>query len=98
LRARSRMSRKLRTRSDSVGGDFRLGGFIVLELAEAGVGPGGGLEHLFLLEHLGGVLESFVLQQPLHQFAARVFSRIIGSGGGTRQQHLALDVNQQRAV
>ena len=34
---------------DRIGGDFGLGAGIVLEFAEAGVAPGGGLEHLLLL-------------------------------------------------
>ena len=37
-----------------------------------------------------------MLQQPLDQFAARIFGGIVGTGGRARQQHLALDVNEQR--
>ena len=38
-----------------------------------------------------------MLQQPLHQLAAGVFGRLFGPSGSPRQQHLALDVNQQRS-
>ena len=81
---------------DGVGGDLRLGGDVVLEFADAGIGPGGGLEHLLLLQHLGGVLEALVLQQALDQFAARILGGVFRADGRARQQHLALDVDEQR--
>ena len=96
LRARSRMSRKMRTRSTVSAAISGSAALIVLELAQAGIGPGGGLEHLLLLQHLGGVLEALMLQQPLDQLAARVLGGLFGAGGGARQQHLALDVDEQR--
>ncbi len=49
-----------------------------------------------MLQHLRRVLEALVLQQPLHQFAPRIFRSIFGPRGRARQQHLALDVDQQR--
>ncbi len=81
---------------DSVGGDLGLRRDVILEFADAGVGPRRRFEHLLLLQHLRGVLEALVLQQPLDQFAARIFGGVVGAGGHARQQHLALDVNQQR--
>ena len=96
LRARSRMSRKMRTRS-------------VVSAAISGSAPSswrnsrmpglvqrGGFEHLLFLEHLGGVFEALVLEEALDQFAARVFGLLLGPGGRARQQHLALDVDEQR--
>ena len=57
-----------------VGGNLRLRARVFAELAHAGIGPRGGLEHLLLMQHLRGVLEALVLQQPLHQLAPRIFS------------------------
>jgi hypothetical protein len=83
---------------DGVGGDLRLGAGIVLELAEAGVGPGGGFEHLLLLQHLGGVLEALVLQQPLDQLAARIFGGSSGPEGARGSSILLLMWMSSEAV
>ena len=61
-----------------------------------GIGPGGGFEHLLLLQHLGGVLEALVFQQALDQLAAGVFGGILRPRRRARQQHLALDVDEER--
>ena len=51
----------------------------------------------FCVEHLGGVLEALVLEQALDEFAARIFGFALATlGGRARQQHLALDVDEQR--
>ncbi len=79
-----------------VGGDLRLGAGIFLKLADAGIGPRGGFEHLLFMQHLRGVFEALVLEQTLDQLAARIFGGVVGPGGSARQQHLALDVDEQR--
>ncbi len=37
-----------------------------------------------------------MLKQTLDQLAARIFGGIVGPGGGAGQEHLALDVDEQR--
>ncbi len=69
---------------------------IFLELANARIAPRGGFEHLLFEQHLRGVLEALVLEQPLDQFAARIFGGVVGPGGRARQEHFALDVDEQR--
>ena len=64
-------------RTDGVGGNLRLGAGVVLKLAQAGIGPCGGFEHLLLLQHLGGVFEALVLEKPLDKLAARVLGGIV---------------------
>ena len=81
---------------DGVGGDFRFGCGIILEFANAVFGPGGGLKHLLLLKHLGGILEALVFEETRDEFAARVFGGIVGPGGCAREEHLALDVDEKR--
>ncbi len=93
LRARSRISEDAH-QVHGVGGNLRLGGLVVLELAESGVGPGGGFQHLLLLQHLGCVFEALMLQQPLHQLPPGILGRLFRSGIRARQQHPALDVDQ----
>ena len=81
------MSWKTRTRSTVSASISRsdLGGvdaFVVEEVLEAGLGPGGLFEHLFLLQHLRGGLEALVLEEALDEFAARVFGFGFGGGAG----------------
>ena len=58
---------------------------------DLGIGPDVFLDHALLLEHFGGVLEALVLEQPVHQFLARI---VVGSHFGelgiARQQHADL--------
>ncbi len=56
------------------------------------------LDHPLLLQHLGGVFEALMLQQPLDQFFARIFFLLAGllERGIGRQQHPRLDVDQRR--
>ncbi len=44
----------------------------------------------------GGKLDAFVLDQPPHQFGARVLGRLARFGLFHRQQHAALDLDQHR--
>ena len=83
---------------DGVGGDFGFGCGIVFEFADAGVGPRGGFEHLFLLKHLGGVFETLVLEKALDQFAARIFGVISGPAGARGKSILLLMWMSSEAV
>src|SRR6185503_588905 len=80
---------------DGVRRNFGLGGGIIFEFANAGIGPCGGFKHLLLLEHLCGVLEAFVLEEALDEFAAGIFGGILWTGGRARKEHLSLDVNEE---
>ena len=55
------------------------------------------LDQAFLLEHLGGVLETLVFQKPLDQFPSGIF--LIGGlrrkGGIPRKQHFRLNVDER---
>jgi hypothetical protein len=74
VRARSSTSRKTRTRSTVSAAISGLSAFVVAEfLAHLGIAPGGVFDLLLLRQHLRGVLEALVLEQPLDELAARVF-------------------------
>src|SRR6201996_1505274 len=87
---------------DGVGGDFALfvGGLQALifeEVLHAGLGPGGFLDLLLLVEHLGGGFEALVLEEALDEFAARVFGVTeVELGGVAWEKHAGLDVDEQR--
>src|SRR6185437_3469796 len=81
---------------NDVGGDLRFGAFRLHELTDCGVRTHRVFDLLLLEKHLSGGLELLVLDQPVHQFRARVFLRFRGDGRIARQQHLRLDVNQDR--
>ena len=68
------------------------------EALHPGLRPGRFFDLLLLHQHLRGGLEALVLQQPLHQFAARIFiaSAPVTSEGSRGSSVLLLDVDQQR--
>ena len=76
---------------DRVGGDLRLQrAASSFELAHPGIGPGRRFQQLLLLQHLRGVLEALMLQQPLHQLAARIFARIVRADPRSRGSSILL--------
>ncbi len=80
-----------------VGCDLALSVGGILELAHARVGPGGLFDLLLLEEHLGGCLETLVLEEAFYELAAGVFGvacEHVGRVAG--EQRLRLDVDQQR--
>ena len=74
---------------DYVRGQFRLGAFRVLELFHRRIADHGVFQLLFLQEHLSGVLEFFVLQQPLYQFFTRIF-QFSATASGSRGRSILL--------
>ena len=82
---------------EGVGGDVLVGSGGVAKIAHAGIGPGGLFQLAFLLEHLGGIAEALVFEEPLDQFVAGIFDFTFGSfGGRARKKHFALDMDEQR--
>jgi hypothetical protein len=99
LRARSRMPLKDAHEVGGVGGDLRLGASHRPRNSRMpGLVHECGFEHLFLVQHLRGVLEALVLEQPIDQLAARIFGRVVGPGGCARQSILLLMWMRSAAV
>src|SRR5713101_4503954 len=82
---------------DYVRGNLWFGSLGLHEVANGWIRPYRVFELLFLHQHLRCGFELFVLDETIHQFGAGVVVGFRGRRRITRQQHLRLDVNQNRS-